>query len=411
MRITDLPRIGLLILALLVATMVLALPSPAMATDLGEPILVCPQFPGDAPEAPRITAKGAVLMDAGTGKVLYSRNADKRLEMASTTKIMTAILVLESMSLDEKVKVPRAAVGAAGSSLGLRAGETFTVKQLLYAMMVPSANDAAITLAVAEAGSVKAFVAKMNAKAEEMGLTKTHFVNPNGLHAENHYSSAKDMATLASYAMRDPVFRRIVATKEYTLPHAGGVAPRVIKTSNELMREVSWVNGIKTGSTPYSGYCLVASATKNGLTLISVVLGAKDEDTRAAECKALLSYGFERCRMAKLVDEGEVIADVAASDPLGRQVRLVAASSLSRRLLGEAEVTGQVKLSRELTLPVRAGEVLGDLEFFQDDVGLGSVQLIAARSMEVATFRMILDQLGGPWFQALPLAQLLSFAA
>jgi D-alanyl-D-alanine carboxypeptidase (penicillin-binding protein 5/6) len=350
-------------------------------------------------------------MDAGTGKVLYSRNADKRLEMASTTKIMTAILILESLPLDKKVKVPRAAVGVAGSTLGLRAGETFTVEQLLYAMMVPSANDAAITLAIAEAGSVKAFVAKMNAKAEEMGLTKTHFANPNGLHVANHYSSAKDMATLASYAMKDGTFRRIVATREYVLPHAGGVAPKVLKTSNELMRDVAWVNGIKTGSTPYAGYCLVASATKNGLTLISVVLGAKDEKVRAAECKALLSYGFERCRLTNLVDEGKTITEVPAPDPLGRQVRLIAASSLSRRLLGEDEVTGQVKLSHEVTLPVEAGEVMGELEFFQDDVGLGSVPLIVAQSVTIATFRMILDQRNGPWFEALPLGRLLIPAA
>ena len=408
MRIMERPWIGLLILALLVATLSIVVSSPVLATDLDEPILVYPQFPGEAPEAPRITAKGAVLMDAATGKVLYSRNADKRLEMASTTKIMTAILILESMSLDEKVKVPRAAVGVAGSALGLRAGESFTVKQLLYATMVPSANDAAVTLAIAEAGSVKAFVARMNAKAEELGLTKTHFANPSGLHAETHYSSAKDMATLASYAMRDPVFRRIVSTKEYTLPHAGGVAPRVIKTSNELMRDVSWVNGIKTGSTPYAGYCLVASATKNGLTLISVVLGAKDERTRAAECRALLSYGFERCRIAKLIDKGEVVADVPAVDPLGRQVRLITASSLSRRVLGEDEVTGQVKLSGALTLPVEAGEVLGEFQFFQDEVELGSVPLVAADALEVPTIRMILDQLGTPWFQALPLARFLT---
>jgi serine-type D-Ala-D-Ala carboxypeptidase (penicillin-binding protein 5/6) len=380
-------------------------PSATLASGLDEPIVITQPTPGDTPDAPRITAKAAVLVDMATGKILYTRNADKQLEMASTTKIMTAILILESMDLDQKVKVPAAAVGVAGSALGLHRGETFTVEQLLYAMLVPSANDAAVTLAVAQAGSVKAFVAKMNARAEKMGLTNTHFANNCGLHAANHYSSAKDMATLASFAMRDPLFRHIVATKEYTLPHAGGVAPRLIKTSNELLQDVDWVNGIKTGSTPWAGYCLVSSATKDGLTLISVVLGAKDQDTREAESKALLTYGFKRCDMTSLVDTGAVIAEVPALDPLGREVRLVTASSYARRLLGEDEVTGQVKLSRDLTLPVKAGEVLGKLEFFQGKADLGSVPLVAALTVEVPTLRMILDHWRGPWAEGLALTQ------
>lgn len=400
------PGVALLVLAAVLAVAIaLLVPSVTLASGLDEPILIAQPTPGDTPKAPRITAKAALVVDMDTGKILYSRNADKQLEMASTTKIMTAILILESLPLDQKVKVPAAAVGVAGSSLGLHRGETFTVEQLLYAMLVPSANDAAITLAVAEAGSVKAFVAKMNARAEAMGLTNTHFVNDCGLHAVNHYSSAKDMAKIASYAMRDPVFRRIVSTREYTLPHAGGVADRVIKTSNELLRDVDWVNGIKTGSTPWAGYCLVSSATKDGLTLISVVLGAKDQDTREAESKALLTYGFERCRLKKLVDGGAVIADVPAPDPLDREVRLVTASSYTRRLLGEDEVTGQVKLSRDMTLPVQAGEVLGKLEFFQGDADLGFVPLVAAETVELPTIRMILDHLNGPWSDGLALTQ------
>ena len=338
---------------MLAAAVALATPSgtlasSALASGLDEPILISGPSTADQPLAPRVTAKAAVVMDMETGTVLYSRDADEQLEMASTTKMMTAILILESMSLDEKVKVPAAAVGAAGSILGLKRGETFTVEQLLYMMLVPSANDAAITLGIAQAGSIKAFVAEMNARAEEMGLTNTHFVNDCGLHAEDHYSSARDLAKIASDAMHDPVFRKIVSTREYTLPHAGGVADRVIKTSNELLRDYDWVNGIKTGSTPYAGYCLVSSATKDGLTLISVVLGAKDEDTREMESKALLEYGFDRSPWKSLMDRGAVIADVPVADPLDRSVRLVTASPFSRRLLGEGEVTGQAKLSREV---------------------------------------------------------------
>jgi serine-type D-Ala-D-Ala carboxypeptidase (penicillin-binding protein 5/6) len=395
------------VVAVLLALGAFVVPASVLASGLDDPIIIAAPSSEAPPTTPRVTAKGAILVDADTGKVLYSRNADKELEMASTTKIMTAILILESMPLDEKVKVPAAATGAAGSTLGLKRGETFTVEQLLYAMLVPSANDAAITLGVAEAGSVKAFVAKMNDRAQQMGLTHTHFVNNCGLHAENHYSSARDLAVLASYAMKDPVFRRIVATRQYTLPHAGGVANRVITTSNELLRDYDWVNGIKTGSTPYAGYCLVSSATKDGLTLVSVVLGAKNEDTRELESKALLQYGFDRCKMTHLVDDGAVIADVPVADPLGRQVRLVTGSSFARRLLGEDQVTGQVKLDGDLTLPVQAGQELGRLELFQGDADLGSVTLVAAQSVEPATLKMILDNLDGPWAADLGLTRFL----
>lgn len=385
-----------------------ALASAPLATSLDKAFLVSGPVAGDLPVAPRVTAKAAVVMDMETGTVLYSRNADDQLEMASTTKMMTAILILESMQLDEKVKVPAAATADIGSVLGLKRGETFTVEQLLYMMLVPSANDAAITLGIAQAGSIKDFVAEMNARAVEMGLANTHFVNDCGLHAEDHYSSAHDLAEIAAYAMRDPVFRQIVSTREYTVPHIGGAANVVIKTSNELLRDYDWVNGIKTGSTPYAGYCLVSSATKDGLTLISVVLGAKDEDTREMESKALLEYGFDRCGYKSLMDRGAVIADVPVADPLERQVQLVTASPFSRRLLGEGEVTGQVKLTREVKLPVKAGEVFGELDFLQGDADLGSVPLIAANSLDFPALRMIMDHWAGPWARSLALTQLLA---
>jgi serine-type D-Ala-D-Ala carboxypeptidase (penicillin-binding protein 5/6) len=400
----------LVLAAVLAAAVALAMPPGALGsiapvTNLDEPIVIRATSPADKPEAPHITSKAGVVMDMETGTVLYSWNADKQLEMASTTKMMTAIIILESMSLDEQVKVPAAATVVAGSTLGLLRGETFTVRQLLYAMLVPSANDAAVTLAVAQAGSVNAFVEEMNARAEQMGLTNTHFVNDCGLHADDHYSSARDLAKIASYAMHNQNFRKIVSTKEYTLPHAGGVTNRVIKTSNELLQDYSWVNGIKTGSTPYAGYCLVSSATKDGLTLISVVLGAADQDTRESESKALLEYGFARCQLKSLIDRGAVVATVPLPDPLERTVQLATASPFSRRLLGEDEVTGRVKLSGDVTLPLKAGDVLGELDFLQSGADLGSVPLLAAESLEPPTFRMIMNHWEGSWVKGLALSR------
>jgi serine-type D-Ala-D-Ala carboxypeptidase (penicillin-binding protein 5/6) len=405
---------SLVVLAAVLATAFLFMPSSALAAEplaasLDESIVIVPANEGDVPVVPRVTAKAAIVVDMDTGTVLYSRNPDKQLEMASTTKMMTAILILESLDLDRVVKVPSAAVGAAGSALGLKRGESFTVKELLYMMLVPSANDAAITLAIAQAGTVKAFVAEMNARAEKMGLTKTHFENAWGLHVEGHVSSARDMAEIARVAMRDATFRKIVSTREFTLDKpVGGIRNRVIKTSNELLEDYSWVNGIKTGSTPWADYCLAASATKDGLTLISIVLGAKDQDTREMESKALLEYGFKRCPVKALVEKGAEVVDVPLADPLARTVRLVTAESLSRRLLGEKEVTGRVKLTKEPTLPVKTGDELAELVLTQGDADLGSVKLVAAESVGVPDLRTIMGAWNGPWASCLPLAGLLT---
>jgi serine-type D-Ala-D-Ala carboxypeptidase (penicillin-binding protein 5/6) len=241
-----------------------------------------------------------------------------------------------------------------------------------------------------------------------MGLENTHFVNAWGLHAEGHYSSARDLAKIAGVAMRDPEFRKIVSTKEYTLPLAGGVKNRLIKTSNQLLQDCDWVSGIKTGSTPWAGYCLVSSGTQDGLTLISVILGAKDDDTRDRESKALLEYSFERCQRKSLIDQGVVVLDVPLGDLLARQVRLVTASPFSRRLLGDGEITAQVKLSRKVALPVKAGEVFGELDFLQGDSDIGSVELIAAQTVDFPSIRLVLLHVDGAWARALPLNQMLA---
>lgn len=346
---------------------------------------ITPTFPDGAPPPPKITAQAAILVDEQTGAVFYSRNADEELPMASTTKMMTALLVLESLDLDQKVKVPAAAIGVPGSTAGLRRGETLTVRQLLYALLVASGNDAAITLAIATKGSVEAFVGAMNEKAKLLGLKHTHFVNPNGLHHERHYSSARDLAHLARQVMADPVFREIVATKEYDL--GGG---RLLKNSNSLLGVRPWINGIKTGSTPYAGYCLVASGTRDGLTLISVILGAADEETRSTETLALLEYGFALCPLTSLVDRGAVVTELPVTDVLARKVRLVTDAPFARRVLGPEPVKARVVLNGQVELPVAAGQTLGELQFKQGDRELGSVGLIAAWSVGKATIPSIL---------------------
>ncbi len=357
--------------------------TPAYAAGTFPPKTISSAAKAAEQELPDISATAAIVIDAETGAVLFEKQPDERLPMASTTKIMTSILVLESLDLDQKVVVPQSVTGTAGSLAGLVYGEVLTVRQLMYAMLIPSGNDAALTLAIKTSGSVQAFVNRMNEKAEEMGLTNTHFANPNGLHLENHYSSARDLATMAQYAMRNSTFRKIVATTEYDLPYPGvdqGV--RKLKNGNVLLKELPWVNGVKTGSTPYAGYCMVTSGSRDGVSLITVLLGAADDDTRWKETKALLGYGMSQFPPTVLVDRGELVAELDLSDPLGRKVRLVSQQACAMRLGASEVVTAQARLLDEVVLPVHVGDPLGELDFTLDGTFLDSVPLVAGNSLD-----------------------------
>ena len=243
---------------------------------------------------PAIHAESAIVIDMNSGQILYSHDANTCRRMASTTKIMTALIVLKNMRLDQVVTVSAHAASTPPQSVGLRAGDRVTVGQLLYGALVWSGNDAAEALAEAGGGgSEKAFVAKMNRMAASLGLTNTHFVNPHGLDAPGQYSTARDLAKLARYAMQNAQFRKIVSTDSYTIKLPGR-EPFVLHNVNKLVRTVDWVTGVKTGSTSQAGYCLVASGTRNGERVLSVVLGEPTSDLNWSESKALLEYGFAR---------------------------------------------------------------------------------------------------------------------
>ncbi len=371
---------------------------------------ITPSFPNGEPTGPKLTSKAAILIDMDSGRILYSHAANIRLPMASTTKIMTAVLALESLGLDEKVTISANAASTYGSMLGFKQGEVISVEELLYALLVPSANDAAIALAEASAGSVSAFVEEMNEKARALGLSNTHYVNTNGLNAAGHYSSAKDLATLAAYAMRNEVFRRIVGTRNYTFLRPGEngtIVERKSENHNPLLMKYGWVTGVKTGSTPYAKLCLVASGTKDGVSLIAVILGAKDEDTRLKETKALFDYGFALYPMTTLADEGNAALSVAPPDVLGRHVDLVPENSLAVRLYKSDKVKVSTQLAGEVSLPVHAGDVLGKMLFTLGDKSVGSVNLVAAESVARATIKMLLVQWRMRWPSTVPLGRYL----
>lgn len=252
-------------------------------------------------------AASMITTEAGSGRVLYEKNADSRRPMASTTKIATAITVIDNVpDLEKKVVIPDCAVGVEGSSIYLNKGETASIRDLLYGLMLQSGNDCAVALAVTTAGSVEKFAALMNETARKCGANDTNFVTPHGLHDDNHYTTARDLAKISAYAMKNATFREIVSSKRHTMPWAGHDCDRVILNKNKILTTFDGGDGIKTGYTKKAGRCLVASATRDGMTIISVVL---DCGPMFEECRNLMEKAFEEY---SLVDITALVPDVKA---------------------------------------------------------------------------------------------------
>ncbi|MCR5352677.1 MAG: D-alanyl-D-alanine carboxypeptidase [Clostridiales bacterium] len=242
--------------------------------------------------APSVSARSAILTELQSGAVLYEKNADERLPMASTTKIMTSKIILSRMSLSDVVSVPKEAALIEGSSIYLKEGEKISVKDLLYGLLLESGNDAAYTLAHACAGSEGEFVKLMNEEAEKLKLYNTHFANPHGLSAENHYTTARDLASLTKAAMENGIFREIVSTKTYVSTSSDGVK-RYFSNHNKLLKSESDIIGVKTGYTKAAGRCLVTAMSRSGSEYAAVTLDDRD-DWR--DHKNLFSYAFENFR-------------------------------------------------------------------------------------------------------------------
>lgn len=330
--------------------------------------------------AVEVSAPSAVLIDAQTGKVLYEKNSHQRRAPASTTKIMTSIIVLEHGNLADVVKVgKRAKERAAGeSSAWLEVGEVQTLEDILYAILVKSANDAAVAAAEHISGTVEKFVAEMNKKTQELGLHDTHFSNPHGFYGEKHYSSAYDLAMMGRYAMLHfPRFAEIVKTKKKMIPWANHPWNRVLRNHNKLLWKYAYADGIKTGTTDQAGHCLVASATKNGWQLISVVM--KSANTYA-DSQALLEYGFNHFKPRTLVEKNAPVKKLSFFFGAPASLQVVAGEKFHEvleRRGGGGNVTQKVAL-KKLSLPVKKGEEVGRIEFYSAGAILGTVPLLAA---------------------------------
>jgi len=239
---------------------------------------------------PKLSAKSAILLDFTSGTVLFGKSIHQRLPPASTTKIMTALLTLEQGQLQSQVTISPLAAGQIGTRMGLAAGERLTVGELLYGLLLPSGNDAAMALAQQDAPSVQAFVDRMNAKARELGLADTHFVNPHGLDDPAHLSSANDLARLARYALRsEPLFDEYVSIPHFVIAAGLGHPAFDLTSLNQLLGSYPGADGVKTGTTPAAGEVLVGSATRDGHRLLVVVMASED---RYADARVVLDNGF-----------------------------------------------------------------------------------------------------------------------
>ncbi len=304
---------------------------------------------------PTTSARAAILMDQ-YGQVLYAYNADAALPMASTTKIMTALVALESGDVTQAVKIPSAAVGVEGSSAYLIAGEEMSLLTLLYALMLESANDAAVAIAIAIDGSVEKFADRMNEKAVQLGLSATHFVNPHGLDHEEHYTSAHDLALLTAAALENETFAKIVSTVRYSAPVEGGESVRSFVNHNRLLREYEGCVGVKTGYTKRTGRCLVSAARRNGITLIAVTLGDPND---WQDHRRMLDYGFSVCASALLANRGALSYTVPVVGGEAKQVVCSSNEEVTLTLPAGTKAELRIELPRFVYGGVRQGDRMG----------------------------------------------------
>lgn len=334
----------------------------------------------DEPQPLTVTAKSALLADAETGEILWQRNPDLPCYPASLTKIMTAVLILEHGNLDDWVTITKDAAFTGESSMALKEGERVRLRDLLNAILVRSANDACVAAAIHLIGSVERFVEWMNEKAKGLGMSKTHFVNPHGLHDPQHYTTARDLLTLTRYALRDPTFRQIVAKRDIAIAPTNESALRHYYNRNKLLSLYPGCDGVKTGWTVPAGKCIVASATRNGWQLIAVVLNSQDHFSDAA---ALLDYGFHNFVQLTLAQRGEPLALFYVPGGNPEWLRAVAQETV-RVVLPKAKL-GRVRSHVRQTVakpPVQKGQTVGEIVWEIPGASRHCIKLVALKALD-----------------------------
>lgn len=330
-----------------------------------------------------INAESAILIDGDTGKILYEKSAYEKRAPTSTTKIMTALLALEHCKTTDVATVTSEAITSVPSGYStdlLKMGEELTIKDLLYALLLPSSNEAANVLAIHIAGSIDSFASMMNTKAMDLGCKNTHFVNPNGVHDDNHYSTAYDLSLIAKEAMKNDIFRQIVSTASYTLPNSNKYSriDRTLITTNDLIKKQSnnyyeYAIGIKTGFTTPAKNCLVSSATKDGKTLIAVVLRSNTDNNRYNDTKTLFNYGFDNFSKKDIVKSGSTIKtiDVKNATSATKNLNLVAETGINTMVTNDKlndTIEPQINLNEHLQAPIKKDSIVGTATYTVDNI-------------------------------------------
>ncbi len=340
----------------------------------------------------QVNATSALLVDVITGKILWQKNSHKRWPPASTTKIMTAILILENANLNEKTIISQRAQDATTeSSIWLQAGEELTISDLLNALLIKSANDAAVALAEHTSGSVESFVDMMNRRAAQLGAVNTHFMNPNGLYHPDHLTTAYDLSIMARHAMRYKIFNEVIAAKKAVIAWPGKKWDRTLVNRNRLLWTYKCADGVKTGFVRQSGRCLVSSATRDGWRIMGVVLGSSDAVKDSA---SLLDYGFKHFEPQYIAKKDRIFTQISVRGGERNKVSLVS----DRDLLMVVPVGKSAAPRKEIKLiraraPIKKGDKCGYIILYEGREQIGRAELLAAGNIEKSWLFKTLDAL------------------
>lgn len=338
-------------------------------------------------------AKSAILIERDTGSILYDKNSDEKLPPASMTKIMTMILIMEAIDkgnlmLDEKVRTSEYAASMGGSQIFLEPGEEMTVEQMLKGIAIASGNDASVAMAERIAGSEENFVKMMNEKVKELGLKDTHFVNPTGLPAKDHFSTAHDMALMAKELLKYELITKFTSLYEDYLREGTDKKFWLVNT-NRLVKFYPGVDGLKTGYTSEAKYCLTATAKKDNMRVIAVVMGASTPKDRNAQVTKMLDYAFSQYKTHPMLERSAVVSKVKVSKGATKTIDAVTSESISvLTKKGETvdDVTQEIVLKDDVKAPVKKGDEIGQLILKKDDKVIIDSKLVAAKDVEMATW-------------------------
>ena len=367
-----------IIIVILIVLLIIFQTNIVFADDINDDGPVLNLFNGETVETtgnkiPKISAGAAIVLDTVTGRVLYEKNAYSRRSIASTTKIMTAIVAIENGKDDEEVIVSKKAAAISGSQVNLKEGETYKLGDLLYAMMLRSGNDAAIAIAEHVGGSVEAFAEMMNRKAAQIGATNTNFVTPHGLDDPQHYSTPYDLALITQYALRNEKFCKIVGTKSSIFSGSN------INNTNEMLSLYPGADGVKTGYTGQAGRCLVTSVTRNGWRIISVVLNCASRSVRAQSSKVILDYTFQSFKNYEYLKKGQEICEIQLNKGIKKKIPIYSDKLITIPL--KKDEADRIKIlyniPKAIEAPIKNESKLGTIDFLLDGKLLASSDVIS----------------------------------